>query len=198
MTSYSSNPWELTELHRQRLDWLNQILKGGRTETVIVDGEVKPVISKAINDAFSAINAQVTGRLAYQTQADLIAAGSPPSGTSLAEVWKDGLNNGLYGWTGSAWVRSDYDLYQTVSRLRDSQANMWYHDLGPTNNEYEVNREAIVRAIKNVKANNLVNPNQAHYLWIMASNDGVYNDRFYIRDESNTIYRLSPEVRPQG
>ncbi|HDY7840623.1 TPA: hypothetical protein RQK35_003361 [Vibrio vulnificus] len=198
MMESSNNFFQLVADLKNNIDLLNQILKGGRTETVIVDGEVKPVISKAINDAFSAINAQVTGRLAYQTKADLIAAGSPPSGTSLAEVWKDGLNNGLYGWTGSAWVRSDYDLYQTVSRLRDSQANMWYHDLGPTNNEYEVNREAIVRAIKDVKANNLVNPNQAHYLWIMASNDGVYNDRFYIRDESNTIYRLNPEVRPQG
>ena len=194
----SNNFFQLIAELKKNIDLLNQILKGGRTETVIIDGEVKPVISKAISDAFSAINAQLTGRLAYQTKADLITAGAPPQGTLLAEVWRDGENNGLYGWNGTEWERSDYDLYLTVSRLRDSQANMWYHDLGPTNNEYDVNRQAIVRAIKDVKANNLVNPNEAHYLWIMASNDAAFKDRFYIRDESGTIYRFGGEVRPQG
>ncbi|UTV29004.1 hypothetical protein [Photobacterium atrarenae] len=194
----TNNVYQLAEVLKQNIDWLNVIMLGNDTQSINIGGVERPSISKEVSSRLAAFNAMVQGRRAYETFADLVASGAPPSDKLLAEVWSDGDNNGLYGWNGASWVRSDYDLYQQVRRLSDSQSNMWYQDLGPTLAVNEQNRSVIVRAIKDVKANNLVNPNQAHYLWILASNDSVYNDRFYIRDESGTNYRLDPEVRPQG
>ncbi|EMY6610585.1 hypothetical protein ABCL16_002810 [Vibrio parahaemolyticus] len=193
----SSFPDLLTSFE-EAVEALKVKLSQDPTALASYNGEVIQSIAKDIEDEWALISAMVQGRGAFATKADLLAAGAPPADKPLAEVWKDGDNNGLYGWTGSAWERSDYDLYQTVSRLRDSQSNMWYQDLGPTDNEYEANRSAIIRAIKDVKANDLINPTEAHYLWVMASNDATYEDRFYIRDESNNVYRFGAEVRPQG
>ncbi|PUZ89733.1 hypothetical protein DC364_23270, partial [Vibrio vulnificus] len=140
----SNNFFQLVAEFQKNIDLLNQVLKGTLNDSILVDGVVKPSISKAINDAFIAINAQISGRQAFQTHADLIASGTPPADKLLAEVWNDGDKNGLYGFTGSAWQRSDYDLYNKVQRLSSSQANAWYQDLGPAAASNENNRTAII------------------------------------------------------
>ncbi|EJX2556585.1 TPA: hypothetical protein LMR99_001598 [Vibrio alginolyticus] len=108
----SNNFFQLIAEFEKNIDWLNQILKGGEGDSVNIEGNVKPSISKDIADQWSAISAMVQGRLAYERQSDLLSAGAPPSGTVLAEVWRDSVkeNNGLYGWTGSLWEKSPYDL----------------------------------------------------------------------------------------
>ncbi|GAA4879768.1 hypothetical protein [Ferrimonas pelagia] len=45
----TNNFFKLIEELQQHLSWLNQILKGTQSEDVIIDGEVKPTISKALN-----------------------------------------------------------------------------------------------------------------------------------------------------
>ena len=47
----------------------------------------------------------------YETKAEMDAAGAPANG-QMAKVWNDptGENNGEYGWNGSAWVASGYDM----------------------------------------------------------------------------------------
>lgn len=104
------------------LEQLNIILAGDDDETVQVNGVTKDSISKAIRDNFSAIQALVQGRLAYETKSEMDGAGAPPSG-ELAEVWNDTpANNGLYGYSGGAWVRSSYDPFNEFnSRLGVSE-----------------------------------------------------------------------------
>ncbi|NNN82143.1 sialate O-acetylesterase [Vibrio sp. 11-4(1)] len=105
----SNNFFQLIERHSKNLDWLNQILKGGVDDSIIIDGVSKPSISKDIANHYSEIKAMVVGRATYETKSGLPA--SPPSGVILAEVWRDPVrnNNGLYGWTGSEWEKSPYD-----------------------------------------------------------------------------------------
>ena len=116
MASFFSLITELEVL----LDQLNTILSGSDNETVEVNGVTKDSISKAIKDSFSAIQAQVQGRLSFITKAELDAYGEPAN-NELAEVWNDPIesNNGLYGYLGDSWNKSPYDKYEALSSLQN-------------------------------------------------------------------------------
>lgn len=105
----SSNYFELVAEFKKNIDWLNQIIKGGKFDTITVDGVLKPSISKDIDEQYGAIKAMVQGRTAYKTKSELPS--SNPSGIILAEVWNDPIreHNGLYGWDGLGWTKSPYD-----------------------------------------------------------------------------------------
>ncbi|HHF2987315.1 TPA: SGNH/GDSL hydrolase family protein [Vibrio alginolyticus] len=106
----SNNFFELVEWLKQNVDWLNLILIGNETDSVEIGGVEKPSIEKRFHDRFSAFQAMVQGRRAFETKDLLLASGQPPAETPLAEVWNDiEDNNGLYGWTGSQWDKSPYD-----------------------------------------------------------------------------------------
>lgn len=106
----SNNFFQLVAEFQQNIDWLNQILKGDKAHEVVVDGVLKPSITKDINDHYSAILAMVQGRIAYETKSAMQADTTQPTNT-LGQVWNDPqrANNGLYGWDGSNWVKSKYD-----------------------------------------------------------------------------------------
>lgn len=110
--------FDLVEELQSSIDALNSLLSGGDTETVQVSGVAKPTISKSVKDNFTALQTMVNGRLNYQTLVALNSAGAPPGG-ELAEVWGDSTsdNNGIYGWNGSAWVKSQYDYTELISQL---------------------------------------------------------------------------------
>lgn len=122
----SNNYFQLIAEFQKNIDWLNKVLKGNSLETINVDGVIKPTISKAISDEFGALQAMVQGRLAYKTKSVMDAAGAPPSGTVLAEVWKDSTvdNNGLYGWSGTAWEKSPMSSYGML-RNEFTQGDLW-------------------------------------------------------------------------
>jgi|GEM_PF-1790836 len=103
------------------IDALDSILTGNDDEIVSVNGVNKDTISKAIKDNFSAIQAIVQGRIAFETKALMDAAGAPPSG-ELAEVWNDSddSKNGLYGHNGSVWSKSKYDYIEALNTIKDS------------------------------------------------------------------------------
>jgi hypothetical protein len=71
---------------------------------------ITDTITTETNDRLNQIQALVQGSIAYETKSEMDAAGSPPSG-ELAIVWKDSTtnNNGQYGYSGGAWVESEYD-----------------------------------------------------------------------------------------
>lgn len=107
----SASFFNLVASLQSSIDALDKILAGGETETVLVDGVNKNTISKAIKDKFSSLQAMIQGSLAYETKALMVAAGAPPAG-ELAKVWNDtSSNNGLYGYTGGAWVKSSHDPF---------------------------------------------------------------------------------------
>ena len=114
----NNNFFELSERYKQNIDWLNQILKGSDTDTVQVDGVLKPTISKHISDHYNEIKIMVSGRLSFKTLAELTASGAPPADKLLAEVWKDDVkdNNGLYGWGGDSWEKSPFDNVDALKR----------------------------------------------------------------------------------
>ncbi len=117
----SNNFFQLIADFQKNIDWLNNVLKGNDSETVVIDGIVKPTISKDIADKWNEIKAMVQGRLAFETKASMDASGSHPDNT-LSEVWNDPIadNNGLYGYlSGLGWVKSPYDNYQTLFALID-------------------------------------------------------------------------------
>ncbi|WP_261890233.1 SGNH/GDSL hydrolase family protein [Vibrio cortegadensis] len=114
----SNNFFQLVADFQKNIDWLNQVLKGDYG-IINIDGVSKPTITKAIDDAYAGIAAMVQGRAAYKTKADLPA--SPPSGVALAQVWNDPVQdqNGLYGWDGAKWVKSQYDNIDQLEREVD-------------------------------------------------------------------------------
>ncbi|EPP5326253.1 hypothetical protein ACXP2N_08135 [Vibrio alginolyticus] len=141
----SNNFYELIEWLKKNIDWLNEILVGGETDSVLIDGVEKPSIEKRFADRFSAFQAMVQGRRSFETKDLLLASGEPPADKLLAEVWNDEVqsNNGLYGWTGVKWDKSPYDVYSmTMSEVDKGnkemmrQLNNRIEDL-PTTNDIE-------------------------------------------------------------
>jgi len=101
-----SSFFDLVASLQTSIDALDKVLAGGDTELVLIDGVNKDTISKAIKDNFSALKAMMQGRLAFSTVA-LMDADTGQGADTLAEVWNDSpTNNGLYGWSGTAWVKS--------------------------------------------------------------------------------------------
>ncbi|WP_273994056.1 DUF1565 domain-containing protein [Vibrio parahaemolyticus] len=143
----SNNFFELVEWLKKNVDWLNLILIGGENDSALIDGVVKPSIDKRFFDRFAAIQAMVQGRSAFETKAELDAAGAPPADKPLAEVWNDPTlnNNGLYGYSGGVWVKSPYDMQQLYtqtsaylsSRVGADSLRDWHHNLmGDASNRY--------------------------------------------------------------
>lgn len=128
----SNNVFELVETLRGAINQLNQIMMGDETASVTVGGVTKPSISKALADAFDAIQAAMQGRQAYATKAAMDADLAHAANT-LAEVWNDPVtaNNGLYGKVGASgsgsWSKSPYDwktdLLNVIRSV--SAVNMW-------------------------------------------------------------------------
>lgn len=117
------NFFDLVSQLQSDVNALDEILAGGSSQTVTVNGVQKDTISKAIADRFAAIQAAVNGRQTYATKADMDADTTQANNT-LAEVWNDSTvgNNGLYGWNGAAWARSPFNIQNAISELNQSQA----------------------------------------------------------------------------
>ncbi|MCS0317837.1 hypothetical protein [Vibrio diabolicus] len=96
------------------------------SSTITYNGEQIQSIAKDVEKVWAPIQAMVQGRLAYETKAGMDAAGAPPAGTVLAEVWNDSTTvNGLYGWNGTAWIKSPYDYLLNAIRGRQSVVGGW-------------------------------------------------------------------------
>lgn len=104
-----SDYFELISKLQDQIDAFDKLLSGNDLETVLIGGIQKSTLSKAIKENLSALELLIQGRKPYRTKALMVAAGAPTP-DALAEVWDDTPNNnGVYGYDGSDWVRSDYD-----------------------------------------------------------------------------------------
>lgn len=95
---------------------------GSDTDEVTHNGITRASVAKSIKDNYAAIQAAVQGRKSFETLTDLNNYTPTADGDGqypLAEVWKDttALNNGLYGWDGSAWVKSSYDIPTKIEEI---------------------------------------------------------------------------------
>ena len=95
---------------------------GSDTDEVVHNGITRASVAKSIKDRYAAIQAAVQGRKSFETLTDLNNYTPTADGDGqypLAEVWKDttALNNGLYGWDGSAWVKSEYDIPTKIEEI---------------------------------------------------------------------------------
>ena len=103
--------FDLVASLQSSIDDLDKMLSGGENETVSINGVNKNTISKAIKDNFAALQAMMIGRKGFATKSAMVADTSQLNDT-IAEVYNDTTegNNGVYGWTGAAWVKSPYDI----------------------------------------------------------------------------------------
>ncbi|MFK4751430.1 hypothetical protein [Oceanobacter antarcticus] len=94
--------------------------QAGDKAMVINGGEVALVdqdsVQAAMAEKFDTLQAQIQGRLAFETLADLQASGAPASGES-AEVLLDGSNNGIYMFIDGGWVKSDFGQPAAISKI---------------------------------------------------------------------------------
>ena len=105
------------------IEKLESLAFGDDTTAVEYGGVTRNSLQKTIKTKFDALQAMVQGRLTYETKSLMDAAGAPPAG-ELAEVWNDSTfeNNGLYGWSGSAWVKSSYSVDEWLPGLLSDYA----------------------------------------------------------------------------
>ncbi|MEI8645751.1 hypothetical protein P4S60_09190 [Pseudoalteromonas sp. Hal040] len=113
--------FELVETLQGQIDLLSDLLSGDENTTVEINGETRSSIQKSITDNFIALQSMVQGRLSYESKSAMDAAGAPPA-SELAEVWDDPTsgNNGLYGYKGGVWVKSNLDTLVQFSVNIDS------------------------------------------------------------------------------
>jgi hypothetical protein len=133
--------FDLVASLQSSIDDLDQVLSGDENETVLINGVNKDTISKAIQAKFTATQAMVNGRLAFETKA-LMNADTGQTSNTIAEVWNDSTpdNNGLYGFNGSNWLKSPYDVIAELSRLdariKSTTSVLYSHGLSQLNNEF--------------------------------------------------------------
>ena len=116
----SDNFFKLVSDFKQNIDWLNSVLLDDENSSIVVNGTEKPSISKAIKKQFSELQSMVSGRLAFETKADLENSINHSDNT-LAEVWNDSVpgNNGLYGILSGKWFKSVYDVISALSANKE-------------------------------------------------------------------------------
>ncbi|AYO22428.1 hypothetical protein D0856_20940 [Vibrio owensii] len=110
----SNNFFQLVAEFQKNIDWLNQILIGTASETITIDGEVKPTISKDIADKWLDLSlAQRQGLVAFATYAELTSY-TPPTDQRQASFKvgsdPDATKNGYYRWVSGTTYEKDADL----------------------------------------------------------------------------------------
>lgn len=104
-----------------------EVIGFGNDDQVVTHNSVsRPTLQKVISDKFLSLSSMIQGRKTFKTKADLLASGAPAADANglftLADVWNDSIkaDNGTYGYTGSAWVKSSYDPYVAIDASEKS------------------------------------------------------------------------------
>jgi hypothetical protein len=94
---------------------LNIIMRGGESDSVVLDGVSVPSVRKSIADAYGELSAMIDGQIPYETLVAAYAAGAPPVDSNnfhkLVRVLNDSNsdNNGIYYWSNGTFVKSPYN-----------------------------------------------------------------------------------------
>ena len=89
-----------------------QLFIGNDETDVTYEGETKPSFDKRFLALFADLQVMVyDNALAFETKADMLSFGAPPSEVILAKVLRDPTteNNGLYDYLEDEWLKSTYD-----------------------------------------------------------------------------------------
>ena len=105
---------DLLTAFEEAVDALKVKLSKDPNASTTYNGEQIQSIVKDIKDEWAAIQALVDSALVFETKA-LMDAYTPTPDTEgfypLAKVWNDtNTNSGVYGYSGSSWVKSPYDI----------------------------------------------------------------------------------------
>lgn len=159
------------------IDKLEAIGFGDENTNVSFGGLSRGSVSKQIKDKFSAVAAMVQGRIAFELKSEMIAAGAP-SNSELAEVWNDPVyeNNGVYGWDGSAWVRSSFDAADLAP-----SPNILFSPFFEFFEKYGSSIDDVLYITGNGSfSDSVVSPYYRKVLKIPSENTGVIDRRVYI------------------
>jgi hypothetical protein len=94
---------------------LNMIMRGGESDSVVLDGVSVPSVRKSIADAHGELSAMIDGQIPFETLALAYGAGTPPVDADgfhkLIRVLNDSNteNNGIYYWSDGVFVKSPYN-----------------------------------------------------------------------------------------
>lgn len=150
------------------------------------------VVGEEIEKHFPALQAMIRGRMTYKTKSTLDSSGAPAADSNgqfpVAEVWNDPVpvNNGLYGWSGTAWVKSNYDPISNISGAILSADRSW---LDSSNLKYKqtAHGEKIVNAILAVRGHKL-DLSKDYFIEVFSSNHASYKDKIIIRSNDGDGY----------
>jgi hypothetical protein len=163
---------------------------GGGEESVTHKGITRSTLAKAMNEEVAsrwvAIASLAQSRNVVETFAELPVTSD---GSVMYDVWNDLVvaNNGLYGWDGSAWIKSPFDVNRIA---QEGQLRIGKNWLAPsTTHKFQdvANGEAIVSAILAVRGIG-VPLDDSYCIVVMAHNDPVYHDRVMIKSSENLAW----------
>ncbi|CAH0526998.1 hypothetical protein CTH30272_00978 [Allocatenococcus thiocycli] len=161
---------DLLTAFQEAVDALKVKLSQDPNASTSYNNEAIQSIAKDVEDAWSGISAMVQGRSAFETKTDLLSSGAPPADQLLADVWKDPEfdNNGLYGWDGAAWVKSDYDPTK-LAKVLDKEANNY-----PFSSISEDDGNTTIAALRDfiVDVNLVSSADEDYWVWRIKRNNG--------------------------
>lgn len=103
------------------IEKLESLAFGDENTSATHNGQTRDSLAKAIKGKFDALQAMVQGRVSFETLSELnafIPTADANGQYPLAEVWGDtvDVNNGLYGFDGSAWSISVFDRVDALKK----------------------------------------------------------------------------------
>lgn len=161
---------------------------GNGEESVTHNGVTRSTLAKAMNEEVAsrwvAIASVAQSRNVVETFTELPASSD---GSVMYDVWNDLVlsRNGLYGWDGSAWIKSPFDVNRSALDANRRIAKYWLapattHDFNDFNNGPEV-----VSAILSARGYGIDSQDE-YFIAVFCNNHATYNDRIIVRSVDGT------------
>jgi hypothetical protein len=155
---------------------------GGETDSVVYNGVSRGSIAKSISDEIAsrwvAIASIAQSRNVVEAKSSLPASSD---GSTMYDVWNDSneSNNGLYGWSGGAWVKSPFDVNRVAQDARARVGKNWLAPFDGFSFRDLTYGDDIAGAILAVRGYGM-DLTETYHIGLMAHNHSVYKDRIII------------------
>lgn len=155
---------------------------GGNNDSVTHNGVTRGTLMKSINDEIAAqwvaIASLSQSRNVVETFPELPAVGD---GTVMYDVWNDliATRNGLYGWSGGAWVKSPFDVNRSALDSNRRTGKHWLaaaktHDFNDHSHGPSI--VAAILAVRGIGVELL----DTYRIGVFAHNDATHKDRIIV------------------
>lgn len=161
---------------------------GSGAETVTHNGVTRGTLVKSINDEIAtrwvAIASIAQSRNVVETKSALPVSGD---GTVMYDVWNDSTvsNNGLYGWSGGAWVKSPFDVNRNALDANRRSGKHWLAPASTHDFNDHSHGPAIVSAILAVRGIG-VDLLDTYRIGVFSHNDATYQDRIIVSSDGTS------------